>query len=1075
MAVHVTEKANREEMSGDLAWYPALTLGERLATPPLLVSADGRERGARRMQRWRSQIPFASETRLSEWLCAHALTVEDLTALLGESPEALRLRAGAAPDWVRRLAATRTHDQSIPTASTAAPATAAANALDAFGPCTNDGIARVRRRLAELAHEYATLPFDPAGVLPLLLANLSGQLLPILGRTIALELNVARVQGRLHGDSPEERFQHFFKQLSDGAIWPLLEEYPVLARQVAKQTEHWAHFSLEVLEHLCRDWPLIGSTFSPRDALGPLVEISGGAGDTHRQGRSVLKLTFGSGRKLIYKPRSLALDVHFNELLAWLNERGDHPPFRLTTVLERGNYGWVEFIVAGECETVAEVERFYQRQGGYLALLYLLNATDFHYENLIAAGEDPVLIDLEALFHASLSATSTIESDDPAFDKLAQSVMLTGLLPQRSYGDSSHAGVDLSGLNGQAGQLSPRPALRWQDAGTDTMRAVRERLELPGQHNRPRLKGEDIGVLDHAAQLRDGFAAMYRLVMRHREELIAGPLTRFAADETRVLLRPTNAYARLLQEGHHPDLLREALDRERFFGMLWAEHSRLSRLIPFELADLWNGDIPIFTGRPESRDVFDSRGERIPDVLAEPGLARVAARLIAMDESDLAQQIWIIDASIASTPLGEGRKYWRNSHTAPGRLSASRDQLLHAAGKVGDRLCDLAVHGADGANWLTLSIAHERDWHLTTTGIDLYDGLPGIILTLAHLGRLTGENRYAALAHASLRTLRRKTLMDDRPQQMLGAFSGWGSLVYLYSHLSGLWHDESLLSEAIRVAMHVDSLVEQDEALDIIGGSAGAILALLSLHRVTLSPSVLAIAAKCGTHLIDKAQPMAAGLGWVNSHTGTVPMAGFSHGAAGIAFSLLALAEATGIESFRRVAQSGIAYERSLFSAEHQNWPALRDSVQGEDDDYRATWCHGAAGIGLARLAGMEYWRDAMTAEEIRVASLTTLECGFDLNHSLCHGDFGNLELLLSLSRLTPDSDHRDQLNNQVITALDSVERHGYLAGTPMALETPGLMTGIAGIGYQLMRLAEPDRVPAVLLLAPPSDCGVDK
>src|SRR6202035_372757 len=150
---------------------------------------------------------------------------------------------------------------------------------------------------------------------------------------------------------------------------------------------------------------------------------------------------------------------------------------------------------------------------------------------------------------------------------------------------------------------------------------------------------------------------------------------------------------------------------------------------------------------------------------------------------------------------------------------ASREQLLHAAGKVGDRLCDLAVHGADGANWLTLSMAHERDWHLTTTGIDLYDGLPGIILTLAHLGRLTGEDRYAALAHASLRTLQRKTRIDDRPHQLLGAFSGWGSLVYVYSHLCALWADESLLSEANRAAVHMESLVEQDEALDIIGGS----------------------------------------------------------------------------------------------------------------------------------------------------------------------------------------------------------------------------------------------------------------
>jgi hypothetical protein len=35
-------------------------------------------------------------------------------------------------------------------------------------------------------------------------------------------------------------------------------------------------------------------------------------------------------------------------------------------------------------------------------------------------------------------------------------------------------------------------------------------------------------------------------------------------------------------------------------------------------------------------------------------------------------------------------------------------------------------------------------------------------------------------------------------------------------------------------------------------------------------------------------------------------------------------------------------------------------------------------------------------------------------------------------------------------------------------VESPGLMTGLAGIGYALLRLAEPHRVPSVLGLAPP-------
>jgi lantibiotic modifying enzyme len=63
-------------------------------------------------------------------------------------------------------------------------------------------------------------------------------------------------------------------------------------------------------------------------------------------------------------------------------------------------------------------------------------------------------------------------------------------------------------------------------------------------------------------------------------------------------------------------------------------------------------------------------------------------------------------------------------------------------------------------------------------------------------------------------------------------------------------------------------------------------------------------------------------------------------------------------------------------------------------------------------------------------------------------------------------------LNNYAARALSSIEQQGYVPGTPLGVQTPGLMTGLAGIGYQLLRLAEPESVPAVLLLAPPFQPG---
>jgi lantibiotic modifying enzyme len=42
------------------------------------------------------------------------------------------------------------------------------------------------------------------------------------------------------------------------------------------------------------------------------------------------------------------------------------------------------------------------------------------------------------------------------------------------------------------------------------------------------------------------------------------------------------------------------------------------------------------------------------------------------------------------------------------------------------------------------------------------------------------------------------------------------------------------------------------------------------------------------------------------------------------------------------------------------------------------------------------------------------------------------------------------------------------LCGVPNGVETPGLMTGITGIGYELLRLAAPTQVPSLLIMEPP-------
>src|SRR5205085_2433516 len=154
-------------------------------------------------------------------------------------------------------------------------------------------------------------------------------------------------------------------------------------------------------------------------------------------------------------------------------------------IIDRCSYGWSEFVAHRVCSSRSEVERFYHRLGGYLALFYVTKARDMHFENMIAAGEFPVPVDLETLFDNVVS----VEKDDPAINAYQLSVMQVMLLPQRMYGSGTFEGVDLSGFGARRGQLfAGAKTSFWENQGTDEMRLAHgEMASIETAQNRPQL------------------------------------------------------------------------------------------------------------------------------------------------------------------------------------------------------------------------------------------------------------------------------------------------------------------------------------------------------------------------------------------------------------------------------------------------------------------------------------------------------------------------------------------------------------------------------------------------------------
>ena len=1062
-------------------WHSALTIAERLAAlghygqVPDGVRSASEVRVRRRIDTWRSQFPFLRDDILRAVIETHRVELEDVIRIIAQPSGDLVQDSMATPAWLVDV----TDGFSLGTES-AVPHRGdhdIGGFLDLVAPLIGHACNRLVAGATDLIDEFPEAPFDTDVVEQTMRRAMPGLLLPIISGTLVLELNVRRVRRELHGDDAHSRFLDFCAGLGRRDVASLiLREYPVLARQIAERLSCWTRFYLELLTRMCRDWRELRDVFSSAGDLGRLSTVHWRKGDSHRQGRQVVVVEFTSGVRVVYKPKALAVDVHFQELLDWFNTLGGHLTLRTMRVVDRGTYGWVEFIPFGPCDSFEEVERFYERQGAYLAILHVLDATDVHLQNLVASGEFPYLVDLETLFHPGFGAE--VGSRDPSAAFLRSSVLRIGLLPHRSFAGAFEEGVDLSGLGGEAGQLLPFDLPVWHDIGTDTMCIRDDRIAMSGSHNRPELNGEKVDVGAHVEALTRGFASTYRLLREHRRALLDdnGPLMSFANDETRVVLRPTVTYSSLLQASYHPDVLRDGLDRDVLLGWLWLgaqREPRLAKVVHAELEDLRHGDIPMFVTNPSSGDLWTSWGEQIPAYFDECAISRCRRAIAEMDEEDLQRQLWLVRASIGASISNRGPSH-------PTIVVARRDatirkqQLVDASVSIGQRLVRAAIRGDDRTvSWLGFRRGVTNRWLVQPAGIDLYDGVPGIVLFLAQLGAITHSPIFQDTARAGLNMARVHLGRMSRGPVSIGAFDGLGGLVYLLTHLGCIWHDQELLDEASKVAKDLATRVDGDRMLDVMGGTAGALIAILRLHSVAGDSSLVRIAETLGNHLVRTARPMPSGCAWQTVIPSRAPLTVFSHGASGIGLALLELSVVTDSEEFRALALDAFSYERSCFSAIQQNWPDFRTRTGGDAEIASRTgpvgWCHGAPGCGLARLKALAHVDTSVLRKEIYSALSTTLQHGFGWGHCLCRGELGNLDVLLHAHEVLRDDDEIGDHIDRIVGGLaDTANSDRWLLDQPAGGESPGLMTGLAGIGYGLLRAAYPGDIPSVLALDAP-------
>jgi type 2 lantibiotic biosynthesis protein LanM len=409
-----------------------------------------------------------------------------------------------------------------------------------------------------------------------------------------------------------------------------------------------------------------------------------------------------------------------------------------------------------------------------------------------------------------------------------------------------------------------------------------------------------------------------------------------------------------------------------------------------------------------------------------------------------------------------------------------RVHFLDAAARIGRRLCRDAVWADGRCNWLGWTVeARSGQWVTAyrAMGSSVYDGTSGIGLFLAQLAPLTGDPIIRATSEAAL--AQALTVIDTLSSAgEYGFYSGLSGIAWCCTESGMLLGQDALVARGRKAMLRAASIAPNAHRLDIINGSAGLIPALLDSAEREQSEELLHAAILHGEHLMNLAARTSQGWSW---DTLGVPnerhLLGFAHGASGIAYALTALCAATGNQDFLDGAREALRYERAHFRPAAGNWPDLRSFVQPTstgEQPCMVAWCHGAPGIGFARLLlNKLIANEPQVLAEAEVAIRTTAATLGEVapgkgNLSLCHGDGGNADLLILGADLLNRPELRQIAETAGNQALSRFEETGmpWPCGIPNAGESPNLLLGLAGVGYFFLRLYDSRKTPTVLVPA---------
>ncbi|MEP1576657.1 type 2 lanthipeptide synthetase LanM [Roseibium album] len=791
----------------------------------------------------------------------------------------------------------------------------------------------------------------------------------------------------------------------EGTGWvAVAKDYPVLIRRLGRVYSNIYREIIRIVSRLTDDRRDLLRYLSISESSS-ICALELGLSDPHRSGQTVARVSMSDGCSVIYKPKSLAIDEEFNRFVT----RQPCLGIQAILTLDRGEYGW--------CEDVSDkLSRSYEYPpsisvGRVAALLWCLNSTDMHFENLVATHDGVRVIDLETLLSGRLSQRSG-KVEERWFDHTIGSTLLFDPNILKSS-DRTRVG---------AFNFDQRPktggAVIEFEIVDDSVQI--RKLQKPTSLNKPHVQvctsvWVDEAVASFRALLKNG---------RFRSDLLSFIRSISPSVELRFVARNTEFYESILERCRQPRFMRSAdvlySDLERLYRTLSGDRYDEELLRPIvndEITQLLDGDVPYFSFEI-GETTLGLSNKSISHFFGVTAANAAVLKLTNYHESDVEEQADLFGSLLGDQYARIGGATQTTLSDAEGN-SEKELSLLNCIQELSLELVKSAtLSPGTNARWPCMQSDPSGEMaFVTTTNTSFFGGYWGIILALESvsnlsIGRFTQENISALLDREAQLWTEKFSRLHSTGTTGIG-YTGVGGLVFAWSTLHTLnpirWGilPTMIVSEIAEVGIGI----QRDQTFDVVGGSAGLVLGcatacrsnmpaeLLKKLRVTQALAVERLLTVGLDHDMRKVEEKAQ---LSDGHFS------YAHGWAGYSVAL----SSQNLYCVDQISETRLGLWHELNAVGLGALKRFHDQAENMNKAQTVSWCRGWAGYVRGLLAQLDLASADIPADLAEVIKSLAKSIPSSLSFRYCCGALGIVDLMFDLGKsegfahMVPDIAH---------------------------------------------------------------------